>query len=114
MKKLTVMAAGLGYGLLERRKATKMAGLEFSPRRSVFPAVTCVAQATLRTGLPPSEHGMIANGFWSNDLRKPLFWEQNAALVKGERVWSKRRAEGSTVGMYFFQQALGEDVDQII
>ncbi|MBE6381626.1 MAG: alkaline phosphatase family protein [Lentisphaerae bacterium] len=114
MKKLTVMAAGLGYGLLERRKATKMAGLEFSPRRSVFPAVTCVAQATLRTGLPPSEHGMIANGFWSNDLRKPLFWEQNAALVKGERVWSKRRAEGSTVGMYFFQQSLGEDVDQII
>ena len=114
MKNLTVMVAGLGYGLLERRGATRMAGLEFSPRDSVFPAVTCVAQATLRTGLSPAEHGMIANGFWSHELHKPLFWEQNAGLVKGERVWAKRRAEGETVGMYFFQQSLGECVDEVI
>ena len=81
MKKLTVVAAGLGYRLLERNAMTEIAGLKFKPGESVFPAVTCVAQASLRTGLSPAEHGMVANGWWSHDLRKPLFWEQSARIV---------------------------------
>ena len=108
MKKLTVMAAGLGYGLLERNGMTEIAGLKFAPKASVFPAVTCVAQATLRTGLRPSEHGMISNGYWSDTLRKPIFWEQSSRLVKGERVWSRKS------GVFFFQQSLGEDVELIV
>ena len=78
MKKLTVMAAGLGYGLLERNGMLEMAGLRFASAPSVFPAVTCVAQASLRTGLAPSEHGVVSNGWWSNELGKPLFWEQSS------------------------------------
>ena len=108
MKKLTVMAAGLGYGLLERNGMTEIAGLKFAPKASVFPAVTCVAQATLRTGLAPAEHGMISNGYWSETLQKPIFWEQSCKLVKGERVWSKNS------GVFFFQQSLGEDVELIV
>ena len=108
MKKLTVMAAGLGYGLLERNGMTEVAGLKFAPKASVFPAVTCVAQATLRTGLSPAEHGMISNGYWSEELQKPIFWEQSCRLVKGERVWSKNS------GVFFFQQSLGEDVELIV
>ncbi len=108
MKKLHVIAAGLGYGLLERNKMTQMAGLSFSPKTSVFPAVTCVAQASLRTGLQPETHGMISNGYWSEKLQKPIFWEQSCKLVKGERVWSKN------TGVFFFQQSLGEDVNVII
>ena len=108
MKKLTVMAAGLGYGLLERNGMTEIAGLRFEPKPSVFPAVTCVAQATLRTGLAPSEHGMIANGYWSEELQKPVFWEQNCRLVKGERMWSSKS------GVFFFQQSFGEDVELIV
>ena len=108
MKKLTVMAAGLGYGLLERNGMTEIAGLKFAPKASVFPAVTCVAQATLRTGLAPAEHGMISNGYWSETLQKPIFWEQSCKLVKGERVWSK------SSGVFFFQQSLGEDVELIV
>ena len=108
MKKLQVIAAGLGYGLLERNGMTEIAGLKFEPRASVFPAVTCVAQATLRTGLKPSEHGMVSNGYWSETLRKPIFWEQSCRLVKGERVWSRNS------GVFFFQQSLGEDVDLLI
>ncbi len=114
MKHLTVIAAGLGFGLLERHGLLQMAGLSFEPAPSVFPAVTCVAQATLRTGLAPAEHGMVANGVWMDDLRKPLFWEQSSRLVKGRRIWADRRAAGGTVGLYFLQQSLGEDVDQII
>ena len=108
MKKLQVIAAGLGYGLLERNGMTEIAGLKFAPKASVFPAVTCVAQASLRTGLSPSEHGMISNGYWSDTLQKPIFWEQSCRLVKGERVWSKNS------GVFFFQQSLGEDVELIV
>lgn len=111
MKKLTVMAASLGWDAVERNKATRMAGLEFESREGVFPGVTCVAQATLRTGLSPAEHGMWCNGAWIEPLRKPLFWEQSSALVKGRRTWEERRAAGATVGMFFFQQSLGESVD---
>ena len=108
MKKLTVIAAGLGWHLLERRKATSIAGLRFEPRQSVFPAVTCVAQATLRTGLKPEEHGMLSNGVWLDDLQKPAFWEQSCRFVKGKRLWSRNS------GVFFFQQSLGEDVELII
>ena len=108
MKKLTVIAAGLGYRLLERNGMTEVAGLKFAPKASVFPAVTCVAQASLRTGLSPTEHGMISNGYWSDVLQKPVFWEQSCRLVKGERVWSKKS------GVFFFQQSLGEDVELVI
>ena len=114
MKRLNVVAAGLGWKGLEAAGMTEMAGLRFSPAASCFPAVTCVAQANLRTGLTPSEHGMIANGWWSEDLRKPLFWEQSARLVKGRRVWSERRAAGGKVGLFFFQQSLGEEADLVL
>ncbi|MCR5413952.1 MAG: alkaline phosphatase family protein [Kiritimatiellae bacterium] len=114
MKNLKVIAAGLGWNLLERHNAVRMAGLEFSPADSVFPAVTCVAQATMRTGLDPIAHGMSSNGYWFKELVKPMFWEQSARLVKGERVWAKRREAGGTVGMYFFQQSMGESADSII
>lgn len=108
MKRLQVVAAGLGYRLLEENGLTEMAGLRFSAASSVFPAVTCVAQASLRTGLDPLRHGMVANGTWLEDLRKPVFWEQSSRLVKGPRVWSRDS------GVFFFQQSLGEDVTLIL
>ncbi|MBR1837721.1 MAG: alkaline phosphatase family protein, partial [Kiritimatiellae bacterium] len=114
MKHLVASVAGLGWRELERRGATRLAGLGFRPAQSVFPAVTCVAQATLRTGAQPREHGMVSNGWWCRETRKPAFWEQSSALVSGPRVWSAARASGATVGMFFFQQSVGEDVDFLI
>jgi len=108
VKRFNVIAAGLGYRLLERNGMTRMAGLEFSSAPSVFPAVTCVAQASLRTGKGPEEHGVVSNGYWSDTLRKPLFWEQSSAIVKGERVWER------STGLFFLQQSLGEDVELIL
>lgn len=114
MKKLHVTAAGLGWSVLERNGVKRIAGLEFIPAESVFPAVTCVAQASTRTGLRPQEHGMISNGVWFEDLKKPMFWEQSANLVKGKRIWEDRRAAGEKVGLFFYQQSLGENVDAIV
>lgn len=114
MKKLKVAAAALGWSVLERNRSQAFAGLRFSPAPSVFPAVTCVHQASLRTGKGPLEHGVISNGFWIDDLARPMFWEQSHALVKGERIWRGRRGKISRVGMYFFQQSLGESVDAVV
>ena len=108
MKKLNVIVANLGWKTLERRRSTRFCGLEFAPRPSVFPAVTCVAQATLRTGLAPQEHGMLCNGTWIEGLNRPMFWEQSSRLVKGRRVW------GKSTGLFFLQQSFGEDVEMIL
>ena len=114
MKRLNVVAAGLGWGAVERAGAERLAGLDLEPAPSVFPAVTCVAQATMRTGLSPAEHGIVSNGVWSGELLRPFFWEQSARLVKGPRVWDARRAAGGTVGLFFLQQSLGESADVIV
>lgn len=113
-KLLVIQVAGLGHDFAERHGAREIAGLPLRAMTPVFPALTCTAQATLRTGLPPAAHGMVANGFFDTLLRKPAFWEQSAALVGGPRVWDRFRARGGTVGMTFFQQSLGENVDGLL
>ncbi len=114
MKSLFVFAAGLGYETLKCNAALRMAGLDFVPAASVFPAVTCVAQASFRTASAPREHGMTSNAFYSRVLRRPSFWEQTSALVSGSRIWEGARAAGERVGMYFWQQSMGESVDSLI
>ena len=89
-------------------------GMKFHLAETIFPAVTCPVQASFRTGAPPGKHGMVSNGVYRRDLRRVMFWEQSAALVSGERIWAEFRRRGGTVGMLFWQQSLGEDVDVIL
>ncbi len=58
----------------------------------VFPAVTCTAQATMLTGTPPAQHGIVGNGWYLRDLAEVRFWRQSNALVRGEKVWETARA----------------------
>ena len=114
MKKLLVIqVAALGWDLVNTYTSVADS-FEFHPIDPIFPAVTCVAQATLRTALRPVGHGMIANGRYFRDLRRVMFWEQAASLVHGDRVWSSARDRGRTVGMIFWQQSLGEHVDLLL
>jgi predicted AlkP superfamily pyrophosphatase or phosphodiesterase len=115
MKKLLIIqTAGWGYDFVTRNGVREIGGLEVRPLQPVFPALTCTAQATLRTGQPPACHGMPANGFFDAALRKPFFWEQSSALVQGPRIWEAFRDRGGTVALAFFQQSLGEAVDQLV
>jgi len=59
----------------------------------VFPAVTCTAQASMLTGTLPTEHGIIANGWYFRDLAEIWLWRQSNHLVKGEKVWEQARKE---------------------
>lgn len=61
------------------------------PMGAVLPAVTCTAQATLLTGQPPREHGIVANGWYFRDLAEVFFWRQSNHLVTGERLYQAAR-----------------------
>lgn len=61
------------------------------PLRPVVPAVTCTVQSTLLTGKPPSEHGIVANGWYFRDLSEVWFWRQSNKLVTAPKVWELAR-----------------------
>jgi predicted AlkP superfamily pyrophosphatase or phosphodiesterase len=54
---------------------------------TVEPAVTCTVQSTLLTGLPPSGHGAVANGWYFRESAEVLLWRQSNRLIAGEKVW---------------------------
>jgi predicted AlkP superfamily pyrophosphatase or phosphodiesterase len=62
------------------------------PLRTVTPAVTCTVQSTLLTGLAPSGHGVVANGWYFRDLAEVWLWRQSNRLVAGEKIWEAGRA----------------------
>ena len=74
------------------------------PLNTVTPAVTCTVQSTLATGLPPSGHGAVANGWYFRDLREVLLWRQPNNLVEGEKIWDagKARDPGFTCAKMFW------------
>ncbi|PID60108.1 MAG: alkaline phosphatase family protein [Gammaproteobacteria bacterium] len=61
------------------------------PLAATTPAVTTSAQTTMLTGLDPSEHGIVANGWYFRDLAEVWLWRQSNHLVNGERLWDAGR-----------------------
>ena len=113
---LVVQLAGLGEKLLRQfTKADKLCGLAFHPIQPVFPAVTCTAQAALRTALPAAKHGIVCNGWFRRDDAKVEFWNQSAYHLPNTRIWDSFKRKGGTVGTLFTQQSLGDpSVDLIL
>ena len=58
----------------------------------VVPAVTCTAQATYLTGKTPSEHGIVANGWYFKDECEVKFWKQSNKLIESEKIWDKLKS----------------------
>ncbi|MBI3819154.1 MAG: alkaline phosphatase family protein [Planctomycetes bacterium] len=71
------------------------------PMASVFPEVTCTAQASFLTGAPPSSHGIVGNGWYFRDLDEVLFWRQSRRLVGGETIFDTLRKAGKTTANLF-------------
>ena len=57
-----------------------------------FPAVTCTAQSTYITGLLPSQHGIVGNGWYHRELAEVQFWKQSNHIVHGRKLWDDLRA----------------------
>lgn len=112
-KWLIVEVAALGWNFASQHGA-ELGGWEFRPLQTVFPAVTCTAQAAFRTASEPSVHDMPGNGFLDRRLGRVFFWEQSARLVNGPRIWDGARSKGRRIAMLFWQQSLGESVDVVL
>jgi predicted AlkP superfamily pyrophosphatase or phosphodiesterase len=75
------------------------------PMGTVLPAVTCSAQSTLLTGLPPRDHGIVGNGWYFREMAEVLFWRQSNRLVHGERLYeaaNKRDPSYTTAKMFWW------------
>ena len=89
---LVINVVGLSPSMIGKHtpnllKLSKKGGMR--PLSTVTPAVTCSVQSTLLTGLLPSDHGIVANGWFFKNLSGVLFWRQPNQLVKGEKIWEK-------------------------
>ena len=113
MKQLIIQCAGLGYDITcNYSDLCAITELDFHPITPVFPAVTCTAQATIRTAAHPKDHGIVCNGYYDRLIAKTNFWCQSTRLVQGKRIWENSKCQKTA--MIFFQQNLGENVDIVI
>jgi len=65
----------------------------FAQIAPAFPAVTCTAQSNYLTGQPPSQHGIVSNGWYHRELAEVQFWKQSNHLVQSQKIWDALRAQ---------------------
>ena len=58
----------------------------------ILPAVTCSAQTTYLTGKWPSEHGIVANGWFFKEEQEIKLWRQSNKLVQAPSIWENAKA----------------------
>jgi predicted AlkP superfamily pyrophosphatase or phosphodiesterase len=71
------------------------------PLREVIPAVTCTAQATMLTGVEPSQHGIVGNGWLFRDTMEVRFWQQSNRLMQSEPLYRTARRRARERGRSF-------------
>jgi predicted AlkP superfamily pyrophosphatase or phosphodiesterase len=83
------------------------------PLQTVVPAVTCTVQSTLLTGLPPSGHGAVANGWYFREQAEVWLWRQSNRLIGGEKLWEagKKRDPAFTCANMFWWYNMYSSVD---
>lgn len=81
--------------------------------RPAFPAVTCTAQSNYLTGKPPSDHGIVANGWYHRELAEAQFWKQSNHIVRSPKLWhTLREADPAfTCAKMFWWYNMYADVD---
>lgn len=85
---ILVNAVGMTSALLTfapRLRGLSTAGWNVA-LKEVTPSVTCTAQATILTGQPPSQHGIVGNGWLFRDTMEVRFWQQSSHLLNAEPI----------------------------
>ena len=96
MKRLAVInVVGLTQAVLDASTQMRAFAAKGSCAAIVpaFPAVTCTAQSTYLTGLAPTQHGIVGNGWYDRTLSEVQFWKQSNKLVAGPKIWEDLRRE---------------------
>ena len=121
MKKLIVLdIVGLSKKQFEKIKPKNISHIfengSYTSFEPSFPAVTCSVQASIFSGTYPSEHGIIANGYYDEIFKQVSFWEQPSDLVKMPRIWDLLKKNNPTFssGLLFLQNSLYANSDVII
>ncbi len=106
-------ARALGH--MPRLRALAAGGVQ-THLGTVLPAVTCSVQSTMLTGLAPSGHGIVGNGWYLRDIGEVNLWRQHNALVGGEKVWetARRIDPGFTAANVGWWYAMGASTDVIV
>ena len=84
--------------------------------RPTFPAVTCTAQSTYLTGVNPSQHGIVGNGWYDREYAEQRFWKQSNHLVQSPKLWDvlKQKDSSFTCAKLFWWYNMYADVDYSI
>ena len=77
-----------------RRLADEGRIVELAP---TLPAVTCSVQASMLTGVPPRDHGIVANGWYFRNIAEVRFWNRSNHLIEAEQLWDTARARDASV-----------------
>jgi predicted AlkP superfamily pyrophosphatase or phosphodiesterase len=82
----------------------------------VLPALTCSTQSTYLTGLRPSEHGVVGNGWYFKDLAQVWLWRQSNHLVSGAKLWdlARQRDPEFTCANLFWWFNMASSVDYAV
>lgn len=100
-----------------------MAGRPICTLKPSLPALTCSIQATITTGTPPAEHGIIANGLpmfrsaadadltdpsnFAGFRRQISFWEQSNQFLQTPRFWQNSAGQSKyPTALLFFQNSM--------
>lgn len=81
--------------------------------KPVTPAVTCSAQATYLTGKSPSEHGIVANGWYFREHNEVWLWRQSNRLIEAPKIWdiARQRNPDFTCSNTFWWYAMATGAD---
>ena len=101
-----VLFDGLGTAQLDHPSATRLAADNVATLQAPFPTTTSVSLATLSTGLPPSQHGLVGHLVWLEEHQlvvNTLKWVDTtgasvphdyAGFLPRPNLWERLRASG--------------------
>jgi len=80
-----------------------------------FPCVTCPVQANLTTGKLPSQHGVIANGFFYRDKGEVEMWTAWNDCIQAPQIWDvlQQHDEELSCAVWFPLHSKGAEADLI-
>ncbi len=71
------------------------------PLLEMLPALTCTAQATMLTGQPTDQHGIVGNGWFWRETGEVRFWLQSNRLIQGEPFYQTAKRQAQEQGKSF-------------
>ncbi len=85
------------------RLTALVAGGDRAELAASFPAVTCSVQANMTTGMPPADHGVVANGFYWRDKQQVEMWTSPNDCIQRPQLWDilHEQFPGTTSAVWF-------------